>query len=103
LILRDALIHERPKALDVRPLPNSKGGGYALQVGPYLFQFSEPPEAIARRLEAWFGFFFEELLPKTADVLARPNAAGVKRLLRRLVVRCPECGIRFRALQGHNG
>jgi hypothetical protein len=98
LILHDAIIHERPQGIDVKPLPNSQGGGYALHIGPHEIQFfPDNPDALVYRLGNWADFFFNQFLPRIADVLARPAGPGLKRLLRRVTVRCPECGTRFLA------
>jgi hypothetical protein len=94
LILRDVLIHERPESLDVRPLPNSQGGGYGLHVGPHVVRFPDIPDAVVKRLDAWVGFFFDDFLPRVGDILARPAGSGLKSLLRQLTVKCPECGAR---------
>jgi hypothetical protein len=103
LILRDALLHERPQSFDSRPLPVSKGSGYELDFGPHKLHYADAPDVLARRLEAWCGFYFDRFLPRMADVLIQPAGVRLRPLLRQLTVKCRECGKRFLGRHGPAG
>lgn len=103
LIYRDALIHEWPVPVSTRPLPNSKGGGTELRLGPHALQVHGDADELARKLGAWADFFFNDVLARTGEVLAKPKGAAVERLLDPLTVRCAECATAFLGRRGDVG
>jgi hypothetical protein len=66
------------------------GGGLAL--GEHRFRGSGEIDALARRMERWFRFAFQDFLPRTANVLTwqSPERAAILRAWG--AAPCPECG-----------
>ncbi|HEX4592442.1 MAG TPA: hypothetical protein VH120_21105 [Gemmataceae bacterium] len=94
LIVGGGLIHEWPTAIDVRPLPGSKGGGYALRFGSRAVQVHGDVDDVVRKLTAWADYFFREFLPWIGNALTRSGDSAVDRI-GPLTVRCPECRAKF--------
>jgi len=94
------LLTAMPASIGVRVRSGSRGG-YEMMVGTLKFWFREDPDLLARKLERWCHFWFDEFLPQVKTVGATSAVAG--RLREREAVTCPECQLRFLACQGDLG
>jgi hypothetical protein len=102
LIVGGGLIHSWPTAIDTRPLPTSKGGGFELRFGAHSVQVHGNADDIVRKLETWGRYFFEEFLPWIGNALTRSGDAPPDRL-GSLTINCPECSTPFLGRRGALG
>jgi hypothetical protein len=85
----DALLTEAPGSMEVKPA--ATGEGFDLVVGKHVLRFPTDPERLARRLERWCHYFFNEFVPQSLTVATdKPSTAGDKFRAREAKA-CPEC------------
>lgn len=99
VVLGDVLLTEPPSSLEVKALADT---GYELVVGPHALSFRGDPDALARRLERWCGYFFRDFLPQAVGAAPKRSSAAARLRLRELVG-CPACRQLFLPRRGEVG
>ena len=94
------LIDAMPASIGVRFRSGSRAG-YELVVGTSKFWFRDDPDHLARRLERWCHFWFNEFLPLVPP--PGPSSLVAARMRDREARSCPECRQRFLACPGDVG
>jgi hypothetical protein len=87
VFFRDTLFTEVPRTVEVTRRP----GGYELALGQASFTFRRNPEELARRLERWFRFTFNEFMPQLTAVYEWRSPSVAATLRARESVPCPDC------------
>jgi hypothetical protein len=89
VVLQEVLFDSIPGNLEVI---NKAGGGYDLVLGGERFHSLENLDDLARRMERWFRYWFNDFLPTAKNVLnwKPPDRAALMRAWG--ATPCPECG-----------
>ncbi len=88
VLFQETLFTAMPTEIEVSERP---GGRYELVLGPCQFDFRDDPTDLARLLERWMSFYFQEFLPRSATMLDRPRSRPVPVPLPKPMVTCPDC------------
>ncbi|MBM4067655.1 MAG: hypothetical protein FJ271_01735 [Planctomycetes bacterium] len=88
---QDVLFTVMPATIEVLSRRNQQRGGYELVIGTERFWFEDSPENYARLLEKWFRYFFKDFVVQAGADTGYRSAEGIRNLLARNGVSCPEC------------
>jgi hypothetical protein len=103
VIVAGHLFTEPPVAIEVKEQWGIQGHGYELIVGTQRFWFRDNPDAVARRLERWFRYFFSDFSSQVAAVHDWRSLGKLTEVQFHEPVRCPECGQVFQPRPGGVG
>jgi hypothetical protein len=96
VVFQDRLFREPPPAIEVRVRWN----GYELGVGRHRFHFRDNPDALARRLERWFHYYFSDFRSQLKAVHDWRSLGVLDQLQLEEFVTCPDCGHVFQPMPG---
>jgi hypothetical protein len=99
VVFCNRLFREPPAAIEVRV----RWTGYELGIGRHRFQFRDNPDALARRLERWFHYFFSEFRSQLKAVHDWRSLGVLDQLQLDELAACPECGQVFQPKSGNVG
>ena len=102
VVFRDSIVREGDADIRVRAKPAGKGGGFELQMGDEKYAFGDDPAVLARRLQEWARFLFQEFLPRARLLGMRRSARGDRLIAQKSAI-CPACLRQFLALRGEVG
>jgi hypothetical protein len=88
VLFQETLFTAMPAEIEVTERP---GGRYELVLGPCQFDFRDDPTDLARLLERWMSFYFQEFLPRSATMLDRPRSRPVPVPVPKPMLTCPDC------------
>jgi hypothetical protein len=99
VVLQEVLFAQTPANIEVI----NKSIGFDLILGEELFQSSDDLDGLARRMERWFRYWFNDFLPMTSNVIhwKPPDRAALMRAWG--ATPCPECGRNLLARVGEVG
>src|SRR5262249_9111496 len=86
---KDVFMRAKPRSLDVNKLPGKDG--YHLVVDRDYIWFGQSPADLAEELKKWAKFYFDELKPGLKKFPIR-RGGGMKKLLAKNAISCPDCG-----------
>jgi hypothetical protein len=91
LVFRGVLFTAPPRTWVIRKKWALLGGGYELILDASRFRFPSDPHHVLDRLRSWFHYYFEEFLPRVADVYYWQSRGVMEALRAREAVVCAAC------------
>ena len=102
IVFRDVLVDDPETHIRVRSRNILRGGGHELAIGGQTLKFRGDPSLLAKRLQGWASFLFDEFLPR-ARLIGRRRSPEGDRLIGQTTVTCSECSMSFLGLAGEIG
>jgi hypothetical protein len=102
-VFQDVLFPEAPSGIEVVSRGIFHRGGHKLIVGVKAFRLPDDPEPLARLLERWFRYHFQDFLPQAVEAADWRSAAGDAILRRWGTIACPQCRRIIRTRAGEAG
>ncbi len=86
--LQDVLYAQTPAKVEV----STTADGFDLILGEHRFRSSDDLDGLARRMERWFRYWFNEFMPMTKNVINWKAPDRAARMRTWGATPCPECG-----------
>jgi hypothetical protein len=91
VVFRGVLFSAPPRTCVIRRRWALLGGGYELLLGARRFWFPSDPQPLLDRLLSWLHYYFDDFLPRVAEVYYWQSRGVMEALRAREAVPCPAC------------
>lgn len=91
IAFRDSLFTSIPLTREIHRRRSVFGVGYELQLDAHRFWFSFPPQEVLERLLRWMQYYFQDFVPRLAEVRGWRSPGLPRALQGRDTIPCPDC------------